>query len=136
MDILTVATILGGISAIVYLIHFAYLQIRRIKGFTFSVGQVHRIYRRHFRSVQKDSPLPYVYQQAGKVYNELSNLNRSQNPNSIDHPLIYFIAGWAKDHQINQSLERMSQYEIASGITAQMIAYLHSGKEPKNAYRP
>lgn len=89
---------------------------------------VERTYQRYFAQVTEDSTLPYVYQQAGKVYKDISQMNLNTKKwtktSEFDHELLFYIAGWIKDHIVNKSVRSLTQTELAGRITDKIIAYI------------
>jgi hypothetical protein len=90
---------------------------------------VERTYQRYFAHVTKDSTLPYIYQQAGKVYKDISQMNRNTKKwerKEYDHELLFYIAGWIKDNIVNDRVRTLSQAELAGKITDKIIAFVDS----------
>jgi len=89
---------------------------------------VEKTYQRHFAHVTEDSTLPYIYQQAGKVYRDISRLNRNTNKwtesDEFDHKLLFYIAGWIKDNIVNDRVGTLTQTQFAAKITDKIIAHL------------
>jgi hypothetical protein len=58
-------------------------------------------YKAQFESVRRDASLLFVYQQAGRVYEDIHKKNCDRGiskPNNFDHTLSFYIAGWIKDN--------------------------------------
>ena len=89
---------------------------------------VERTYQRYFAQVTEDSTLPYIYQQAGKVYKDISQMNLNTKKwtktGEFDHELLFYIAGWIKGHVVNESVRSLTQTELAGRITDKIIAYI------------
>jgi hypothetical protein len=91
-------------------------------------AEVEGIYRRHLGSVGARSSAAYICQQAGRAYDEIHHFNVQRGvwkePRTFDHTLVWFMAGWIKEHLDSDVARSLSQAELALRITNQILAYL------------
>ena len=102
------------------------------------VDTAETICQAHFGSVQSTSSREYLFQQAGRVYDQISHLRREADQcvgeAGFDHAVVWEIAGWIKDHVECEYVVATTQREVARGIADQIFAYLKSSGRPENLF--
>ena len=93
-------------------------------------SKINQIYMRLFSGITWESTLPDIYEQAGKAYAEIYELNCKngycKRADGFDNKLIYYIAEWIKNNILNKFISIRTARELADEIATQILDYYHT----------
>ena len=93
-------------------------------------SKINQIYMRLFSGITWESTLPDIYEQAGKAYGEIYELNCKngywKRADGFDNKLIYYIAEWIKNNILNKFISIRTARELADEIATQILDYYHT----------